>query len=159
MRRVLRHLVCCRSAAAGRLLQVLTVFRSPPFLEVAGEAGLEQPAISGLSYLLKGLGKSLPPLDQSCWHECPVVLGFQPLRLSCIHYACPCGTLLKRHLLPLTGVGFRKLPSKHKMAASAEGSPKLQGHAPGCRGNAALGDMSWMPRLASLSLGHPTPNT
>lgn len=37
---------------------------------------------SGLSYLLTGLGKSLPPLDRSCWHEYPVVLGFQPLRLS-----------------------------------------------------------------------------
>ena len=37
---------------------------------------------SWLSHLLKGLCKSLPPLDWSCWHDFPVVLGFQPLRLS-----------------------------------------------------------------------------
>lgn len=27
--------------------------------------------LSRLSYPLKGLGKSLPPLDQNCWHESP----------------------------------------------------------------------------------------
>lgn len=88
--------------------------------------------LSGLSYLLKGLGKSLPPLDQSCWHRHLVILGFQPLRLGRIHYACPFGASLKRHLLPLMGVGFWTLLSKYKMPDPGDRPPRFQGYVTGC---------------------------
>lgn len=119
-------------------LQLLDTFskssqpvRSPPVFQVGGEAGPEQPAIPRVELPFERSRQIPATLDQSCWHEDPVVLGFQPLRLSCIHYTCPFGALLPRPLLPWMGVGLCKLLSTYRMPVSGSGSPELQGHAPG----------------------------
>lgn len=111
--------------------------RLPPVFQVVVKLARSSLPSVRLSYLLKGLGKSLPPLVRVVGNKDPAVLGFQPVRLGCIHYACPFGALMQRHLLPRMGVGLWKLLSTYRMPVFGSGSPELMiiedgEHAPGC---------------------------
>lgn len=111
--------------------------------------------LSGLSYFLKSLGKSLPLLDQRCWHEHPVVLGFQPLRLLAsfiIHvHLVPCWKGISCHWWVWASGDF--LSRYKKPAFGKKGSLNLQEHIPWAWGNAALGKMLLL--VLTLEPGSP----